>query len=109
MNYDDHIEALRRDGPRMHAAAVSAGVEAVVPSCPEWTVGELLRHVGRLQRWVTDLVANRPDDPMRAWAEPLPEDDAVLEWFSAGIEPLAAAFGAAGPDTPAWSWTTDHT
>ena len=66
-------------------------------------------HVGRLHRWVTDIVANQPDDPMREWTKAVPEGDALLDWFTAGIEPLAAALGAAGPETPAWSWTTDQT
>jgi uncharacterized protein (TIGR03083 family) len=109
MNYEEFVDALRRDGPRMHEAAVAARTGTTVPSCPDWTVADLLRHLGRLHRWVTDLVANQPDDPMRAWANPLPEDDAVLDWFAAGIEPLADALDAAGPETTAWSWTPDHT
>jgi len=109
MKFDEYIDALRRDGPRMHTGAQSAGVDAQVPSCPDWTVADLLRHVGRLHRWVADLVANQPDDPMREWTKALPENDAVLDWFGAGIEPLAAALTAAGPAAPAWSWTPDHT
>jgi uncharacterized protein (TIGR03083 family) len=109
MNYDDYIDALRRDGARMHAAAASAGVDARVPSCPDWTVADLLQHVGRLHRWVTDLVANQPDDTMREWTKPFPANDALLDWFGAGIEPLAATLAAAGPEAPAWSWTPDHT
>jgi uncharacterized protein (TIGR03083 family) len=109
MEYAQYIDALRRDGPRMHAAARTAGVDTPVPSCPDWAVADLLQHVGRLHRWVTDLIANQPEDPMRAWARPLPEGEAVFDWFAEGVGLLAGALGDAGAATPAWSWTNDHT
>jgi uncharacterized protein (TIGR03083 family) len=109
VKYDDYVGALRSDGAAFSTAARAAGVDAPVPSCPEWKVADLVRHVGRLHRWVTDLVANRPDDPWRVWADELPAGEALLDWFDAGIEPLATVLIAAGPDAPAWSWTPDAT
>jgi len=109
MEYPDYIEALRRDGRALSDAARRAGVDAPVPSCPEWTVADLLQHVGLLHRWVTDLVANQPDDPMRAWAQEVPSGAARFDWFDAGVEPLANALAAASPAQHAWSWTADQT
>jgi uncharacterized protein (TIGR03083 family) len=109
MQYDDYIDALRSDGGRMLRAARAAGIDTQVPSCPEWTVADLLQHVGRLHRWVTDLVANQPDDPMRVWAQGVPSGSTLFDWFEGGVEPLAVALAAADPAQAAWSWTPDQT
>ena len=88
---------LRRDPARRRtrsaAAARAAGVDAPVPSCPEWTVADLLGHVGRMHRWVTRdrRVERRPTRPTH-WsdAEPPPPDGA-LDWFDAGVDLVADA------------------
>jgi uncharacterized protein (TIGR03083 family) len=109
VKYDDYIGALRSDGRAFSGAVRAAGVDAPVPSCPEWKVADLIQHVGRLHRSVTDLVANQPDDPWRVWQHDMPTGTALLDWFDDGIEPLAAALAAAHPSTPVWSWTPDAT
>jgi uncharacterized protein (TIGR03083 family) len=107
MEYNAYIDALQADSALFSGAARSAGVEAPVPSCPDWTVTDLLQHIGRLHRWVTDLVANEPDDPMREWTKPFPPAHELIAWFDAGVAPLAAALEAAGPDKQVWTWTAD--
>ena len=39
-------EYLSADFARMRAVAAGADLSATVPSCPEWTLADLLRHVG---------------------------------------------------------------
>ena len=61
MEYGDYCAAIRREGHGLHAAARDAGVDAVVPSCPDWRVADLLGHVGRLHRWVAAIVESGSD------------------------------------------------
>src|ERR1051326_790516 len=59
-----YIGALRREGELLAAAAERAGMGAAVPSCPDWTVRDLLKHTGYVHRWATDIVSRglaRPD------------------------------------------------
>jgi uncharacterized protein (TIGR03083 family) len=110
MKYDEYCETVRREGHALAAAARAAGVNATVPSCPEWTIADLLGHVGRLHRWVTAIVESDGDDPNDHWsdAEP-PAVDVRIEWFEAGVDLIANAMLASQPDAEAWSWTTDRT
>jgi uncharacterized protein (TIGR03083 family) len=55
---------LRGDGAAIVAAARSAGLDAAVPSCPDWTVADLLRHLvwvySRATQVVRDGLQERP-------------------------------------------------
>ena len=51
MDHDAYIDAIERESAAFVAAADAADSDARVPSCPDWTVDDLLRHVGIVQRW----------------------------------------------------------
>jgi uncharacterized protein (TIGR03083 family) len=110
MEYADYCAAIRREGHALHTAADVAGVDAAVPSCPEWRVADLLAHVGRLHRWIAAIIESGGDSPSDHWsdAEPPPEADR-LAWFDEGVDLVADALLRVQPSAPAWSWTTDHT
>lgn len=108
MRHDEYIAALRRESAELARAARRAGVEAPVPSCPGWTVGDLCSHVGRLQRWWTLAVEERPQPPRTYWKQiETPEGDALLDFVEAGTPPLVDALAAADPDAKVWTWTGD--
>ena len=111
MDYSGYCHAIRREGHALAAAARAAGVDATVPSCPEWQVADLLGHVGRLHRWVSGIVeAGRLDPPEHHWsaAEP-PAAGERIEWFDAGVDIIADTMARADPTSVAWSWTDDCT
>ncbi|HYI54144.1 MAG TPA: maleylpyruvate isomerase N-terminal domain-containing protein, partial [Microlunatus sp.] len=39
-----------------------------VPSCPDWTLADLVEHVGATQQWVAALTEGRITDPQAAFA-----------------------------------------
>ncbi len=111
MEYAERCEAIRREGHALHAAARDAGLDAAVPSCPEWRVADLLGHVGRLHRWIAAIVESGGDDPPdHHWsaAEPPPVDER-LAWFDGGVDLIADLLLRVDPSTVAWSWTNDNT
>ena len=110
MNHDDYVDAIRVDGAALADAADRAGVDARVPSCPLWSVGDLLGHIGRIHRWVAQIILDSATDRGAHWseAEPPPNDERI-EWFAAGVPLLADALAAAGPGLNLWSWTPDET
>jgi uncharacterized protein (TIGR03083 family) len=106
----EYCEAIRREGAALAAAARDAGVDARVPSCPEWTIADLLGHVGRIHRWVTAIVEQRPGATEHHWSESEPPAvEERIEWFAGGVDPLADALAAADPETEVWTWTDDRT
>ncbi|MDQ1478104.1 MAG: hypothetical protein QOE62_3333 [Actinomycetota bacterium] len=110
MNHDEYVAAIRRDGAALADAARRAGTDARVPSCPLWSVSDLLGHIGRIHRWVAQITVDNATDRGAHWseAEP-PPDDERIDWFAAGVPILADALANAGPDLSLWSWTPDET
>lgn len=71
-----------------------------VPTCPEWTLRQLITHVGRGHRWATAIVATRSAAfiPFRqAPGGRLPDDQREHpDWLRAGAGGLVEAVHAAG-------------
>jgi uncharacterized protein (TIGR03083 family) len=108
MEYAAYIDAIRREGAALASAAKSAGVDAPVPSCPEWTVGDLVSHVGRIHRWVTDIIVTRakPDQNWRMLDPPPPEER--IPWFEEGYQRFADTLASTDPREHVWTWTSDQ-
>ncbi len=109
MLIEGHVAALRTEGEWFAAALRGADLTAVVPHCPEWTLGELARHTGRVHRWAACYPRERLARPMdadeqeQAWG-PMPDDGALVDWFVEGHAGLVDALRAAPPDVACWSF-----
>src|SRR3954452_5010918 len=60
----DYLAAMRRDSDAFYAAADAADPSLAVPSCPGWSVEDLVWHLGEVHWfWATDVEtkANNPD------------------------------------------------
>jgi uncharacterized protein (TIGR03083 family) len=75
-------------------SAAAAGPDAAVPTAPQWTVTELVEHVGQTQHWVAEIIERRITDPTQ-----LPTQMAVLPtdpgewpaWLTQSAERFVAA------------------
>jgi len=108
MEVQEHISALQADGVRLAAAAAAAGESAAVPSCPDWAVRDLLRHIGGVHRWATGIVTGPRteqwdvglDEVVGAW----PADRDLVDWFAQGHAALVAALTEADPGLACWTF-----
>jgi uncharacterized protein (TIGR03083 family) len=105
----DHITALRREGERLGEAAGETDLDTPVPTCPEWRMRDLVRHIGDVHRWARAHVAERRSEPIgrRELVEvagPLPNDADLLGWFRDGHARLVQTLETADPDTQCWSF-----
>jgi uncharacterized protein (TIGR03083 family) len=79
-----------------------------VPTCPDWTLKQLFRHVGRGNRWAAQIVADRryePLDPRDVRDGKPPDDlDAAIDWLNNGAELLIDAVDRTGPETRVWTF-----
>ena len=103
MEISEHIAALRDDGELMAKAAAAAGPDARIPTCPDWTMRDLMRHTGTVHRWATANVANPSAEPAEP-VEATPNDASLVEWFREGVLDLANTLEAAPPDLECWSF-----
>ena len=108
MEVTTHIEALRHEGELLAVATAATDPDAGVPTCPEWTVRDLVRHTGGVHRWATGYVAGgrteAGDVVFEDVAGPTPEDAALAEWLREGCVVLANALAAAQDDLRCWSF-----
>jgi len=102
VEYDDHVAAIAAEGARLAAVPADA-LGRPVPSCPDWSIGDLIGHVGRVHRWATVHLAEAPDKPTTKRPGP-PEGEAVLPWYRESLELLLAELDRHGHDEPAHSF-----
>ncbi len=103
-----HIDALRDEGARMVAAVATADPGGAVPSCPEWTVRDLVRHLGGVHRWATGYVTSGRTEPSHAELDDVvgtwPADADLATWLGQGCSDLVAALVAAPEDLQCWTF-----
>lgn len=128
----DYLPHYRREIAAFTDAARRAvgGMAPLVPSCPGWSVSDLVAHLGRVHRMLTPVIrdhrteppaaptdhpAAHPDYPAAAgWpagepptVEPVPAS--LVDWFADGADTLGTLFGESRADEPAWSWSRECT
>ncbi|MGW1671411.1 maleylpyruvate isomerase family mycothiol-dependent enzyme [Streptomyces sp. NPDC002324] len=95
----------RSDAFRAVIAAAPSLAERV-PTCPEWTLLDLVRHLGTVHRfWAATVAAGPADAPPPETAPDAPgERAALLAWSAEATEQLLAALRESGPDRGCWTW-----
>ncbi len=110
----DHVTYC--DAVADQIAAMADGVRgadftARVPTCPDWSLADLVEHTGAVHRWVTsmvdglatrrgrfaDLLLDLPTSPA-GWPD----------WLLTGGVALDASLRAADPDAAMWAWGEDQ-
>lgn len=96
---------VRRATDRFAAALAEADPAAVVPSCPGWTVLELVTHIGNVYSWTAAILAAGEQAP-RPKDEATPDD--LVGWYAARAERLVDAVAASDPAAPCWNFAGVH-
>lgn len=107
MGIVEHIDALRREGALLAEAADEVGLRAPVPTCPEWTIRDLLWHTGTIHRWARTIVEERrsvqPDgSEFDQIAGPIPDDALLVEWYRESHSQLVRVLERANPQLECW-------
>ncbi|MFE9927918.1 maleylpyruvate isomerase family mycothiol-dependent enzyme [Streptomyces sp. NPDC005533] len=95
------------------AVAAAPDLDIQVPTCPEWTLFDLVKHLGGGDRFWAAIVAAGPADAApaeataaRAALEVPRELEALLAWLAESTQLLLDALREAGPDAGCWAWWT---
>lgn len=103
----EHVDLLRQSRTQydaLLAAAKAAGPDAPVPTCPEWTVLDLCRHVAGAHTWAANAVRTAPDAE-RPTPRECPRDwDELLTWWEVEFQELVDTLAAESPLKPAWTF-----
>ncbi len=109
MRTQDFLDALARDGEAFAAASSRVDLRAPVPSCPAWSVADLVYHLGRVHHFFLTVVGERLDT-IEGYTKPVRvADDELIGWYRAGLDDLVQVLTDADPAQPSWTWATDKT
>lgn len=109
MNRESHLAALVAATESLAKGVASTGLDAPVPTCPGWTVRDLLAHQGGVHRWATAVIVGDPEgardiEPFEQ--EGLAQADPVA-WMVGGAATLLRALEAAPADLKALVFLRD--
>ncbi|AWS49268.1 maleylpyruvate isomerase family mycothiol-dependent enzyme [Streptosporangium sp. 'caverna'] len=99
-------QAIVEHTRRLVESAAAAGPDAAVPTAPEWTITDLVEHMGQTQHWVAEIIERRITDPTQ-----LPTQMAVLPtdprewqaWLSESAQRVASACSDDALDAPVFN------
>jgi len=106
------LAALRSEMGDLHAIAAETLSDpelagTAIPSCPGWTMVDLVHHVGGVSRWIIAHAARGNTSPPE-WLvrdrTDYPPRDETLAWFDEQATALIALLDQVDPALPAWNW-----
>ena len=106
MDFERHCAETVTQTELLAAGLTGADATARVPSCPEWSLGGLLRHIGGAHAWIEEIVRTRAEEPVPDPSRDVNGDDSgepPVQWLLDGANRLAATLLEAGPDTEVWT------
>ena len=78
-----------------------------IPTCPDWTLKQLFRHVGRGTRWAAQIISERRSEPVNPrdvrHGKPPDDTDAAIDWLNGGAHAVITAIDQVGSDARVWT------
>src|ERR1700691_3662464 len=66
LSYDRYCAEILAQAELLTSVVQGADMTSPVPSCPDWNVGQLLRHLGGVHRWAATIVRTQTTEPVQA-------------------------------------------
>ncbi len=108
MDNSEFLAALRCDGAAFRAAIAGSDLDAPVPSCPGWTVRDLLWHLSEVHYFWANIVSQRAtawDQVVRIEQVP---DGELLAYYDQSFERVVAVLSETDPSAEVWTWSAQH-
>ncbi|MEV0619248.1 maleylpyruvate isomerase family mycothiol-dependent enzyme [Nonomuraea sp. NPDC050404] len=91
-------------------ADLAGDLSVPVPTCPGWTIAELVTHVGQTHRWAVHVLRDRVQE--RIWSRQVPSGLAEGQsgdaaWLTAGAAELVETLRVTDPAMEVWTWGPD--
>ncbi|MFD9904863.1 maleylpyruvate isomerase family mycothiol-dependent enzyme [Streptomyces sp. NPDC059063] len=109
LTFDRYAAEIVAQTDQLRNHIKDADLAAPVPSCPGWSLGDLVRHVAGAHAWTEEIVRTRATGPVaHDQVDDVAGDDkadaaALGDWLADGAGRLADTLRDAGPDTPVWT------
>jgi uncharacterized protein (TIGR03083 family) len=104
MDRSTHLEALAADAAAFYTAAERAPLDTRIRACPEWTMADLVFHLGEVHHFWCEVTERQAASPDGIDDPPRPSPDALVAWGRAEAHRLQEILSATDPATPLWTW-----
>ena len=91
------------------ADACARDLTAHVPTCPGWTVLDLLAHQASFQAWITTIVTDRLLEPAAPTPIAAPDSNDAVDWYRSIGARLVMALRSSPADAHVWGVTNERT
>ena len=108
MNHTQYCDELEIEVDRFSEGLVNADMSARVPTCPDWSIEDLTRHLGTVHRWAAMLVGERATSRISLSTMSIDSDVVDAQWLHSGGRALVEVLRSANPDDPMWAWGADQ-
>ena len=105
-SHDELIDWIMTESDAFAATIRADALGRRVPGCPDWTLRDLVWHLGKVQRFWADVV-RRGADVVPEFEDGEPghlEADELDRWMRASTRELIESLRAVAWDTAAWVW-----
>lgn len=107
LSFGQYGDEILAETDRLAALLDGADLSVTVPTCPDWDLAELVRHLGITTRWAGTIIRTRATQfvphstvPDREVAT---DTGAMAEWLRRGAAEFVREMRAAGPDAKVWT------
>ena len=111
METQQYLEQFRSNSDRLADVATAAGVEAAVPTCPGWTVTDLLQHMIQGDDWARSIVEQgkqgSTERVLPTKPDPSITGDALVQAFRDGARALLDSLASVDSTTPVWTFSAN--
>ncbi len=107
-----YLAALHREGLAFGELVSGADLTTPVPSCPGWTLADLVAHLTEVDVFWGRVVHERIANPNDIQTLPRAQDEELVDAYWAGLDRLELDLRSTPDDTPVWTWSdqpADHT
>ena len=107
----DFLAAIRRDSDRFYATADSSDPARPVPSCPDWTIADLVWHLGECHWfWGTDIEtrASGPEEIEHATPERPATYADTIAFGRTQADRMLRLLEVTPDDVAVWTWALDE-
>jgi len=100
------LAALRNEGDAFASVPVEL-LDRRVPTCPEWDVAQLIRHLGGVHRWVRRKYLGAGDEPRVNQHELAGAE--LVDWYRSSLDAIVDALAQRDPAETVGSFAGDAT
>lgn len=99
----DYLNSIEADGRALLGMAADFDLDLPVPTCPGWTLRDLVAHVSGANRWMSTCVSSGCTAQQRILPPGPPARDDLLIWSRQSLDELLATLSTTAPDALVWT------